>query len=85
MPETLASDRGRTSDTYRLRRGVYDDLIRQRGATTINEQVRLTGVTRATLYRILGGSHPSFASAMKISDALGVQLNVLFERVEDAA
>lgn len=86
MAETLAARQGRTNDTrFRLRRDVYDRLTAKMNATTVDEQVRLTGVSRTTLWRIRTGSPPNLASAMRICDALGVHVDVLFERVEEAA
>lgn len=66
----------------RLRRDVYDAIIRERGATMVQDQVRLTGVPQKTLYRIRSGASPSFANAMRISRALGMPIAALFESVE---
>ncbi|TDE03426.1 helix-turn-helix domain-containing protein [Jiangella asiatica] len=85
MPDTAPTPAGRISETFRLRREVYDRLVEAKGAGTVEQQVRLTGVARATLFRIRGGDPPSLTSAVKIADALGVPLNALFERVKDTA
>lgn len=69
----------------RLRSDIFRALTAERGATSIGEQVALTGVSRATLYRIRAGHPPSLANAMRMAEALGVPMNVLFERVQDAA
>jgi hypothetical protein len=68
---------------YRLRREVFDALAAQKQAPTINSQVTLTGVPRASLVRIRGGETPSMRNAGRIASALGVEIHVLFERVAD--
>lgn len=85
MGGTSASRARRNSETFRLRRDVFENLARSRGAATVNDQVRLTGVPRVTLWRIRNGEPPSLASAVKICDSLGVPMSALFERVRDAA
>jgi DNA-binding XRE family transcriptional regulator len=85
MGDTLVPEAGRMSETkYRLRAGVFTDLARKRDATTRAAQAELTGLPRATFYRILSGQPPSMASAMQIADRLHVPLDALFERVESA-
>ena len=70
----------RVNDTrIRLRRDIYDALVAQRGAKTMIEQVRLTGIPRRTLYRILNGSQPNAMNAMRIARALDQPVDVLFE------
>lgn len=85
MRGTLPAKGSSGGETFRLRREVFESLAESRGATTVNDQVRLTGVPRATLWRIRNGEAPSLASAVKIADALGVPMSALFERVRDAA
>lgn len=65
-----------------LRRGVYDELVATKGAETITAQVKLTGISRATLWRLRRGDSPSLPSAIRIADALGVPVDYLFERVD---
>lgn len=69
----------------RLRVDVFDDLAAARGAASVPEQVKLTGVSRPSLYRIRAGKPPSFANATRILAALNVPLDVVFERAQDAA
>lgn len=74
-----------TKIRLRLRRPVFDQLALRHSATTVDEQVELTGVPRRTLCRIRAGGTPGLESAVKLSQALGVSMDELFERVEDAA
>jgi transcriptional regulator with XRE-family HTH domain len=74
-----------TKIRLRLRRPVFDDLATKHSATTVDEQVELTGVPRRTLCRIRAGGPPRFETAVQLADAFGVPMDELFERVEDAA
>ncbi len=83
MSEAVAAGKALASESqYRLRRDLYDKLMARRGASTVDQQVEITGLPRATLYRIRQGSSPSLATAMAVADALGVTVETAFERVE---
>lgn len=83
MRDTCLAERGLMDDTrIRLRTDIYDQAVAAKGVKSINEQVSLTGISRSTLWRIRRGESPNLVSAIRISDALGVPLQVLFERVD---
>ncbi|NED96482.1 helix-turn-helix transcriptional regulator [Phytoactinopolyspora alkaliphila] len=69
----------------RLRRDVYDALVAERGATTVAEQAKLTGIPERTLYRIRRGEAVSITSAMRLAGVLDVRLTALFERIKEDA
>ncbi|WP_166344945.1 helix-turn-helix domain-containing protein [Phytoactinopolyspora limicola] len=81
MHGTPASPETATDDRLVLRRDVFDRLTAKAEAVTVAQQAALTGVPERTLYRIRRGDAPGLTSAMRISDALGVPLNVLFKRI----
>lgn len=86
MPVPSPRGNSVTNDAkYRLRTDVYEALMQDKGATTVTEQVRITGLPRKTLYRIRRGDSPSLATAMHLSEQLGLPLPALFERVREAA
>lgn len=86
MPATFAPETcsGRETE-IRLRRDVFDALMAERNAKTVNEQVVLLGLSRATYHRIRRGDTPSLSTAMKMADALGVPFTALFERTSESA
>lgn len=69
----------------RVRRVVLEDLLAERRATTVEDQIRLFGISRATVYRIRRGDVPSLRTAIRIAKALNVPMAVLFEIVEEEA
>lgn len=86
MRGTSTARRSVTSATkICLRRRVYDDLMKQRGAASVNEQLKLTQVSRSTLMRARAGRPMSYASASQLARALDVPLVALFEEIEVAA
>lgn len=64
--------------SVRLDRAVFERLCRDRGATTVDRQARLVGIPRRTLFRLFQGREPSLGTAIRLADALGVRLEVLF-------
>lgn len=67
----------------RLRLDVFDETVAERRISTRAEQEATLGLTRRTISRLRKGHQPSFATAVRVADALGVPLMALFERVEE--
>lgn len=66
---------------YRLRSNVFDALMLAKGVRTVEEQAERCRVDRATMFRLRSGAtSTSLDTAMKLAEAAGTTVEVLFGR-----
>ena len=67
----------RTRATGSVVRAALNDIARARGMTQLAQEV---GITREGLYKALGPEgNPSFATVLRITRALGMQIRVAYQ------